>query len=79
MPVEIKSKDEFIKKSERALECRVVRDEKHGIAKVKARTRKYLYTIKVDLKGLNDFLKSLKCGKIVEFTSKGEKKEISVQ
>ena len=78
MPVEIKDKDEFIQLSERAYECRVVKNEKDGYAKVKARTRKYLYTIKIPLNELSDFLKSLKCGKIVELGKEG-RKEISVQ
>ncbi len=78
MPVEIKDKDEFIRLTEKAEECRVVKHEKEGYVKVKARTRRTLYTIKVSIDDLTNFLKSLKCGRIVEF-SRERKKEISVQ
>ncbi|MEM4913947.1 MAG: 5'-nucleotidase [Desulfurococcaceae archaeon] len=64
MPKEISSVDEFVKISERAEECRVVKLEKEGIAKVKARTSRYLYTIKVPLNNLDEFLKKLKCQNI---------------
>jgi len=77
MPIEIRDKDRFVEMSERAIECRVVRGE--NIGKVKARTSKYLYTIKVGLADLNDFLKKLKCKKIVEIGPRGERKEISLQ
>ncbi len=59
VPVEVYSKEDFLKIVERALEIRVKKDEKKGIAKVKARTKKYLYTIKVDLNELDDLLKSI--------------------
>ena len=63
-PKEIKDTEEFIKISEYALECRVVRLEDRGIAKVKARTRRYLYTIKIPLNSLDEFLKKLRCQNI---------------
>jgi large subunit ribosomal protein L38e len=58
------NQDEFIKISERASECRVVKLEKEGVAKVKARTSRYLYTIKIPLNELEEFLKKLKCQNI---------------
>jgi len=64
MPREVKDPDEFIKISERAVECRVVKLEEEGVAKVKARTRRYLYTIKIPLSELEEFLKKLKCSNI---------------
>jgi len=64
MPKEVTSKEEFIKITERAIECRVVKLKKEGIAKVKARTPSYLYTIKIPLNELEDFLKQLKCQNI---------------
>lgn len=64
MPKEIMNQDEFIKISERASECRVVKLEKEGVAKVKARTSRYLYTIKIPLNELEEFLKKLKCQNI---------------
>ncbi len=72
MPIEVYDKEEFIKITERAEECRVVVNEKRNIAKVKARTKRYLYTIKVKPEELDDFLKQLKCGKIYEITKKGK-------
>lgn len=63
-PKEIRDLEEFIKISEHALECRVVKLEDKGIAKVKARTRRYLYTIKIPLNNLDDFLKKLRCQNI---------------
>ncbi len=61
MPKEVKNPEEFIAISERAKECRVVKLEKEGIAKIKARTSKHLYTIKIPLNALEEFLKKLKC------------------
>ncbi|RLG78140.1 MAG: 5'-nucleotidase [Thermoprotei archaeon] len=66
MPVFMTNEEEFIKITERARECRVKRIEKEGIAKVKARTKRYLYTIKIPLEKLEEFLKKLKCPQIVE-------------
>ncbi len=78
MPIEVKDKEKFIEISSRAQECRVVKDEKKGIAKVKARTKRYLYTIKIPLDELTDFLKKVKCSKIIEIGKGGVKKEISI-
>jgi len=64
MPREVKDPEEFIRISERATECRVVKLEDEGVAKVKARTRRYLYTIKIPLNELENFLKKLKCRNI---------------
>lgn len=71
MPIEVTNRDRFIELSARASEVRVVKKEKEGIAKVKLRTKRYLYTIKVSLNELSDFLKQLKCNKIIEITKKG--------
>jgi len=46
MPVEIKDKEKFIELSEKATECRVKKNEDN--TKLKIRTGKYLYTIKLD-------------------------------
>ena len=71
MPIEVTDPEEFVKISERARECRVVRLPKEGVAKVKARTKRYLYTIKVPLDKVDEFLKRLKCPKVVEVTKEG--------
>ncbi len=59
-------KEKFVEIAKRAIECRVKRIEKEGIAKVKARTRRYLYTIKIKLDELEEFLKRLECNRIIE-------------
>ncbi len=77
MPIEIRDRGKFIELSAKATEIRVVRREREGVAKVKARTKRYLYTIKIPLKELNSFLKELKCSNIIEIGAKGEKKVTS--
>jgi len=66
MPIEIKSEEHAVKLSEISIECRVKRLEKEGIAKVKFRTKRYLFTYKVPLDKLDEFLSKLKCSKVVE-------------
>jgi len=68
VPIEVTDPEEFVRISERARECRVVRLPKEGVAKVKARTKRYLYTIKVPLDKVDEFLKRLRCPKVVEVT-----------
>lgn len=60
MPREVRSKEEFIRLSEKAVECIVVKNTDRGIAKIKLRTPRYLYTIKISLSELDGFLKNLK-------------------
>ncbi|MCS7111614.1 MAG: 5'-nucleotidase [Ignisphaera sp.] len=60
MPIFISSEDEFFEAAKRAVECRVKRIEKKGIAKVKARTKRYLYTYVVALDKLDGLLNKLK-------------------
>ncbi len=78
MPKEVKSVDEFLEAAKRASECRVKKSyvyvktengvEKKPILKVKARTRRYLYTLKFeDYKQGIEFAKKLK-----EMASRGE-------
>ncbi len=71
MPIEVTDRSKFIELSSKARECRVVRREKEGIAKVKLRTKRYLYTIKIPLNEVDEFLKQLKCEKIVEISKGG--------
>ncbi len=68
MPIFISDEKEFLDIAKRATECRIKKNEKEGIAKVKARTKRYLYTFIVNLDKLNDFLNKLKnvCSNIKE-------------
>ncbi len=61
--------EEFVRVSERAVECRVKKSR--GVVKVKARTRRYLYTYKTSEDKLDEVLSKVKCGKIVD-VDKGE-------
>ncbi|MDK6028237.1 5'-nucleotidase [Ignisphaera sp. 4213-co] len=68
MPVFISSEEEFIDVARKAEECRVKRIPKKNIAKVKARTKRYLYTYKIQIQNLDALLEKLKsvCKNIVE-------------
>lgn len=59
LPAEIKDADRFLTLSETATECRVKRTE--DTVKLKLRTPKMLYTIKLDPATAEDLLKKLKC------------------
>jgi len=65
MPKEIFDKNEFIKLSEKAIECRVKREKDY--VKLKLRLKRYLYTIKVKPEEADELLKQIKCSRIVEF------------
>ncbi|BAA79092.1 50S ribosomal protein L38e [Aeropyrum pernix K1] len=66
MPVELKSFDEFVKVVERAVECRVKRGK--DVVKIKARTKRYLYTLKVPPEKEAEVLEQVKakCKNLVE-------------
>lgn len=59
MPSEISDSAEFVKISERATECRVKRLK--DIVRLKLRTAKQLYTIKVDPERAAEMLKQIRC------------------
>jgi hypothetical protein len=59
MPVEIADAEKFIQVSERASVCRVKRLQ--DTVKLKLRTRKALYTIKVDPEKAAELIKQIKC------------------
>ncbi|MBS7656408.1 50S ribosomal protein L38e [Candidatus Bathyarchaeota archaeon] len=59
MPSEIFDIDEFVRLSEKAEHCLVKR--KKDFAKLKLRTSKMLYTLKVDIKKADEVIKKLKC------------------
>ncbi len=65
-PIEVFDKEEFKKYVEQAIKCIVYRDEKKKIAKVKARTKRKLVTIKIPLDELDGFLSEINCPEIVE-------------
>lgn len=68
MPMEVTDRELFKEIASRAIECRVYRDVKRGIAKVKARTRRRLVTIKISLDEVDSFLQELNCANIVEIS-----------
>ena len=58
MPVELHDVNEFLKVAERASECRVKR--LGDVVKLKLRTKRYLYTLKVDAKLADEILEKVK-------------------
>jgi len=59
MPTEIEDVEDFIKFSERAENCRIKRLE--NIVKLKLRTSRRLYTLKVEKGKAEELIKNLKC------------------
>jgi len=59
MPSELTDTEEFVKISERATECRVKRLK--DIVKLKLRTHRQLYTIRVDPNKAAELLKLIRC------------------
>ena len=59
MPKEVKSVDEFLEIAKRASECRVKR--LGDVVKLKLRTSRYLYTLKVDPSTAEELLKKIPC------------------
>jgi large subunit ribosomal protein L38e len=59
MPVEINDKEKFIELSEKATECRVKKNKDN--TKLKIRTEKYLYTIKLDPAEADEVVGQLGC------------------
>lgn len=62
MPKQISDVKEFIQLSNNAIECRIKRSEK--FVKLKLRTPRELYTIKLDVEKSDDILNKIKCEKI---------------
>lgn len=70
MPVEISDAASFMKIAEKAEICRVLR---HGDeVKLKLRTSRKLYTMKMEASAADKFLKNLKC-KVEELTKEKKK------
>jgi len=59
LPAEITDAEEFVRVSERASECRVKRLK--DVVKLKLRTQRQLYTLRVDPEKAADLLKQIKC------------------
>ncbi|MEM0341041.1 MAG: hypothetical protein QXN05_01955 [Acidilobaceae archaeon] len=66
MPLEVTDLARFIEITEKALECRIKRVRKSDIVKIKARTKRYLYTYKTTEKELESVLKQLHCKNVVD-------------
>jgi len=58
MPIEVKNVDEFLEIAKRALECRVKRGKDY--VKLKLRTKRYLYTLKVKPENVDEILGKVK-------------------
>lgn len=74
MPVELYSLEEALKVAPKAVECRVKRVTRDGKAKVKLRTRRYLYTLKVDPSQVDDVVSKLGCKNVVDIDAEIAKK-----
>ncbi|MEM1562485.1 MAG: 50S ribosomal protein L38e [Candidatus Bathyarchaeia archaeon] len=61
MPAEIFDVKKFIELSEKASYCIVKKLKKENIVKLKLRTKKMLYTLKVDAAKAEEILKQIKC------------------
>ncbi len=59
MPKEIKDVEKFLEMSQNAVECRVKRIK--DVVKLKLRTTRYLYTLKLDPERAEDIIKKISC------------------
>ncbi len=66
MPVELYSLEDALKVAPKAVECRVKRVARDGKAKVKLRTKRYLYTLKVDPSQVDDVISKLGCKNVID-------------
>jgi large subunit ribosomal protein L38e len=64
--MEVTSLEKFVEITSRAVECRVKRYKKTKLVKVKARTKRYLYTFKTTEDKLDEVLSKVKCPKIID-------------
>ncbi|MDP8003277.1 MAG: hypothetical protein ACP5M8_07115 [Caldisphaera sp.] len=79
MPIEVESLDELSKFASKAIECRVKRNDKNNEAKIKVRTRKYLYTFKTSLDKVDEILTKLNCKNVVDLEKEKPKKTKKVK
>ena len=66
MPVEVFDLNLFADIAKRAVECRVKRSRKGNVVKIKARTRRYLYTYKTSEDQLQEVLNKIQCKNVVD-------------
>ena len=66
LPVEVTDLNVFAEIAKRASECRVKRVRKSNIVKIKARTRRYLYTYKTTEDKLQEVLSKIQCKQIID-------------
>ncbi|NPA98300.1 MAG: 5'-nucleotidase [Crenarchaeota archaeon] len=66
-PLQVNSVEELKKYIPQAIECRVVRDEKTGKAKIKVRTKRKLLTLIVPINEVDKTLEELSCPEVIEF------------
>ena len=66
MPVEVTNLELFAEIARRAVECRVKRVRKSNVVKVKARTKRYLYTYKTTEDKLQEVLSKIQCKQVVD-------------
>jgi large subunit ribosomal protein L38e len=69
LPVEITDLNVFAEIARRAIECRIKRG-KGNTVKVKARTKRYLYTYKTTEDQLQDVLNKIQCKNVVDVDKK---------
>ncbi|MEM1644666.1 MAG: hypothetical protein QXL96_02140 [Ignisphaera sp.] len=60
MPVFISDENKFLEIAKNAIECRVKKVEKKSIVKLKARTKRYLYTYAISMDKANAVMEKLK-------------------
>ena len=65
MPVEVVDLNLFSDIARRAVECRVKRSRKGNVVKIKARTKRYLYTYKTTEDQLQEVLNKIQCKNVV--------------
>ncbi len=66
-PIQVSSVDELKQYIPQAIECRVVKDEKSGKAKIKVRTKRKLVTLVIPISEVDKVLEELNCPEVVEF------------
>ncbi|MGC9071131.1 MAG: hypothetical protein ACP5HK_00315 [Acidilobus sp.] len=66
MPVELYTVEDAIKIAPKAIECRIKRSTREGKAKIKLRTKRYLYTLKVEPSQVDEVVSKLGCKNVID-------------